>query len=63
MDGLNLAQVHAELRAALEPLGIDVGPETLRVWEDREAHGTAPLPGHALRRLSTLVNQLQSRRP
>lgn len=54
----DLARAHAGLRQALEPLGIEVGPEVLALWRDREAHGEDPLPADALRRLAGLVQRL-----
>jgi hypothetical protein len=63
MDGMTLAQAHTELAAALEPLGIEIGPETLRLWEDRQAHGLDPLPLGALHRLATLADRLTRERP
>jgi hypothetical protein len=55
---MTLAQAHGELRATLEPLGIELGPETLRLWEDRQEHGRDPLPPEALRRLAALAHRL-----
>lgn len=48
---MTLAEWFAALQAALEPLGVEVGPETLGVWQDRAAHGADPLPVRALERL------------
>lgn len=48
---MTLAEWFAGLQAALEPLGVDVGPETLAQWRDCEAHGRDPLPRKALERL------------
>jgi hypothetical protein len=59
---MTLAQVHAELTAALEPLGIEIGPETLLLWEDRRAHDRDPLPVKALLRLAVLADQLARER-
>ena len=53
-----LADVHARLRAALEPLGIEVGSEVLALWRDRERCGQDPLPAEALHRLAQFANQL-----
>lgn len=55
---IDLLRVHADVRAALEPLGIEVGPETLGIWRDRERLGQAPLPADALRRLAELAQRL-----
>ena len=57
-----LAETHAALRQALEPLGIDVGPEVLAVWFDRERAGTDPLPAKALRRVAQVTEQLAQER-
>lgn len=55
---MRLAQAHDAVRGALEPLGIEVGPEVLALWLDRQAHGTAALPAQALRRLAGVVGEL-----
>jgi len=60
MDGMTLTQAHAQLRTALEPLGIEIGPEVLAQWKDRAQHGTAPLPADALRRLAFVAKELAS---
>jgi hypothetical protein len=54
----DLAQAHAALQAALEPLGVEVGPEVLALWIDREAHGREPLPTDALKRLADVAQRL-----
>jgi len=48
---VNLADVHKQLQAALEPLGVEVGRDVLHVWRDRERAGREPLPAAALRDL------------
>lgn len=55
---MNLSEKHAALRGALEPLGIDVGPEVLNVWADRAERGVDPLPRSALVRLMDVVELL-----
>ncbi|HXR74018.1 hypothetical protein [Actinocrinis sp.] len=55
---MSLAQAHGELRAALEPLGIEVGPEILAQWKDLAQHGGQPLPADALRRLAVVAKEL-----
>lgn len=54
----DLESAHQRLAAALEPLGIDVGPEVLDVWLDRERYGREPLPASALRRLAGVARGL-----
>ncbi|HEV2346105.1 MAG TPA: hypothetical protein VGS97_18540 [Actinocrinis sp.] len=53
-----LLKAHAELKVALEPLGVEVGVETLSIWRDRERLGADPLPAVALRRLAALAERL-----
>lgn len=59
---MSAAETHAQWRAALEPLGIEVGPEVLALWRDREAHGCDPLPVDALRSLAHVVGWMLVRR-
>jgi len=48
-----LKEAHAELQAALAPLGIELGGEVLLVWVDRSRHSQQePLPRTALRALA-----------
>lgn len=56
-----LAETHAALRQVLEPLGIEVGPEVLAMWEDGQRHGRDPLPAEALRRVAELAAQLAAK--
>lgn len=58
MGELSLAQVHADLKAALRPLGIEIGPEVLALWRDQQTHGGDPLPREVLLRLATLIDRL-----
>jgi hypothetical protein len=55
---VNLAAVHSAVRAALEPLGIEVGSEVLAIWRDRQLHGKAAISAEAMRRLADLAAQL-----
>jgi len=57
---MTLTQAHAQLRGALEPLGIEVGPEVLAQWKDAVQHGREPLPADALRRLAFVAKELAS---
>jgi hypothetical protein len=41
---MNLAEKFRRLAHALEPLGIEIGPDVLDVWHDRHVHGRDPLP-------------------
>lgn len=58
MDSVNLVQAHAELRAALEPLGVEVGPEILAQWKDQARHGGQPLSADVLHRLAFVAKEL-----
>ena len=48
---MSLVESFEQMRAALEPLGIEIGAEVLAVWLDRQQHGREPLPKSALRDL------------
>lgn len=54
----DLAETHAAFRGALEPLGIECGPEVLALWRDRQQCGNEPLPADALRRLGEIAERL-----
>ena len=58
-----LARAYAQLALALEPLGIEVGPEVVDVWRDRVRNGVDPLPPRALRELAALAERLARRLP
>jgi hypothetical protein len=47
------------LTHALQPLGIEVGPEALALWKDRDAHGRDPLPDKALEELSDVTTLMR----
>ena len=49
---MSLTETLKGLQAALEPLGIEVGRDTLHIWLDREGAGREPLPVAALRDLA-----------
>ena len=49
---MTLVESFEQMRAALAPLGVEVGAEVLAVWLDRQRHGREPLPEHALRELA-----------
>lgn len=49
---MNLADAYERLHAILAPLGIEIGPDTLALWRDRERAGREPLPAGALRDLA-----------
>lgn len=55
---MTLAEQHAALRAALAPLGIDVGAEVLELWADREKHGQEPVTYGALKELAAVAGRL-----
>lgn len=55
---MTLAQAHADLKAALHPLGIEIGPEVLALWRDQQIHGGDPLPRETLRRLAAVAGRL-----
>lgn len=48
---MTLRQAQAELKAALGPLGIEIGDEVLALWEDRAGRGAEVMPSQALERL------------
>lgn len=49
---MSLLESFEQMRAALAPLGVEVGPEVLAVWLDRQRHGRDPLPERAVRDLA-----------
>lgn len=55
-----LLKAYQDFKAALEPLAVDIGPETLDVWHDRRHHGQDPLPPDALQRLAEVAERLLS---
>lgn len=58
----DLVEAHAALRAALEPLRIEVGAEVLAMWQDSQHHGRDPLPAGALRQLALVTEKLAAQR-
>lgn len=58
-----LGRAYAQLALALEPLGIEIGPEVIDVWRDRVRNGRDPLPPAALRELAALAERLARRLP
>jgi hypothetical protein len=60
---MNLAEKFRRLAHALEPLGIEIGPDVLDVWHDRHVHGRDPLPANALDELADTVNVLRLGKP
>ena len=59
---MTLAEAFAALRAGLTPLGIEIGPDVLALWLDRDVHGREPLPADALRVLEELAGRLAKER-
>ena len=59
---LTLEQAHAAMTRALHPLGIEIGPDILAVWRDRQRHGAEPLPTRTLQDLQRLVERLLDQR-
>lgn len=57
-----LAEAHAALAAALAPLYIELGPEVLALWRDRELRGQDPLPVEAIRRLAECADRIVRQR-
>jgi hypothetical protein len=55
---MTLERTHTALSAALEPLGIECGPDVLAIWLDRRRSGRDPLPEPALRELFYVVADL-----
>ncbi len=55
---MTLEEIHARLAAALEPLGIEVGPEVLALWLDRRTRGREALPAAAVIRLARIADEL-----
>lgn len=55
---MSLTDAFDRLRAALAPLGIEIGTDVLDIWLDRERHGGAPLPNAALRDLAAWAASL-----
>lgn len=49
---MSFAAAYERLRAILTPLGVEIGPDTLALWRDRERVGREPLPAGALRDLA-----------
>lgn len=49
---MNPRRDYDELTAALRPLGVEVGPELLALWLDRQRDGRDPLPLAAVRGLA-----------
>lgn len=50
-----LCAAYDRLHAALAPLGIQIDPDVLDIWIERERHGQEPLPDAALRDLAAWV--------
>lgn len=59
----DLAQAHAVLKSAFEPLGVELGADVLALWRDREQSGQDPLPAEALRRVAEIASRLAQQRP
>lgn len=55
---MTLEETHGALAAALDPLGIEVGPEVLAIWLDRRARGREALPAAAVIRLARVADEL-----
>lgn len=49
---MSLVESFEQMRAALAPLGVEVGPEVLAIWLDRQRDGREPLPERAVRELA-----------
>lgn len=49
---MSLVESFEQMRAALAPLGVEIGPEVLAIWLDRQRHGRDPLPERAVRDLA-----------
>lgn len=60
---MNLPEALKQLQKALEPLGIEVGRETLNLWLDRVRAGQEPLPEAALRDVALWVEKLLADTP
>lgn len=45
---MSLPAVYERLRAILGPLGVEIGPDVLGIWLDRERDGREPIPPTAL---------------
>lgn len=58
---MSLSATYERLRSRLAPLGIEIGPDVLAIWIDRECHGEEPLPDAALRDLAAWVVALRPR--
>ncbi len=58
---MSLPAAYQRLRAALAPLGVEIGPDVLAIWLDRVRHGGEPLPEAALRDLATWAASLTAR--
>lgn len=55
---MELSDAFEALRGTLEPLGIEIGPDVLALWRDRNLHGQDPLSSNALRRLHEAVDKI-----
>ena len=60
---MNLAEKFRRLAHALQPLGIEIGPDVLDLWRDRDIHGRDPLPVSALEELADAINVLRRSEP
>jgi hypothetical protein len=49
---VSLVASHTQLARILKQFGIEIGPDVLAVWADRQTHAEQPLPAAALDELA-----------
>lgn len=58
---MTLNEMHAQLKAVLEPVGIEIGTEVLALWMARVREGGLPVSPNALLNLASTAEQLAAK--